>query len=139
MTYTTLKNKLQAAANIAGVSEFLFGYFDEFDEQNRAGTYPAIAVIPFGLPIRTRTKDEKVQSTVELYIMNSYTREGTTTREAAWDVCDTKFNLFIEAIQEDDNFNVLNAAAVPTQVFPFGLSTDSVIAIKYTIELQIWC
>jgi len=139
MTYATLKTKLTTAATAAGVTEFIFGYLDEFDEQNRAGTYPAIVVIPFGIPFKTRAKDEVVSATVEVYIMNSYSREGTTTREAAWDTCDTKMALFVAALQNDTAFAVTNPNAIPTQVFPFGLSTDSVIAIRYTIELNIWC
>ena len=109
MTLTSLKNKLETASTTAGITEFLFGYLDEFDEQNRAGVYPAMVVIPPNYPLKTRTKDEQVQASIEIYVMNSYSREGASTRESAWDICDTKMLLFIEAIQLSSDFNIKNA------------------------------
>lgn len=139
MTYANLKSKLNTLCTTAGITEFLFGYIDEFDEQNRAGTYPAMVVIPPNVPLKTRSKDERVVATVEIYILNSYTREGTTSRESAWDTCDTKMLLFIAALQSGTDFSLRNAGAVPREVFPFGLSTDSVVGVKYTLELDIFC
>lgn len=140
MNYTTLKTTLNTYATTAGISEFYYGYLDEFDPQNRAGTYPAMVVVPINRPLKTRSKGaDFVTAEIEIYIMNSYKPEDTSARVAVWDGIDLKMVAFIQAMTSGTVFSVLNPDSIPVEVYPFGYSTDSVVAIKYTLNVQIFC
>ena len=139
MTHANLKSKLNTLATTGGFSKFHYGWLDEFDCDNREGTYPALIVIPINRPLKTRTGDYSVKLDVEMYALNNWKREDTGSRETAYDTCDTKFLAFLTALASSSEFSLLNPSAVPIELYPFGLSTDSIIAIKYTVSLEIIC
>lgn len=138
MTHANLKSKLNAHATTAGITLFHYGYLDEFDSDNREGVYPAMVIIPINRPLK-RSVDEQVQAEVEVYIMASYTREGATSRETAWDSCDTKMISFVTAVNGSSDFTIIDSNSIKSELYPFGLSTDSVVAVKYTFNMNIHC
>ena len=139
MNLANFKSKFSALATTGGFTKFHFGWLDEFDRDNREGTYPALIVIPPDLPLKTRTRDEKVTIELEVYALNTLIEEYATTREAVWDGLNTKMVTLVQAIGTGTDFNVTNQASIPTELFPFGLSTDSVVGIKYQLNLEVFC
>ena len=139
MTHSNLKTKLKSLCTSAGIAKFHYGYLDDFDPDNREGTYPAMVITPVSRPLKTRSGDDRVSATMEVYVMTNWKREDTGTRETAWDLCDSKMLLFIAALQAGSDFSLTLPSAIPTELFPFGLSTDSVVAVKYTLDIVINC
>ena len=139
MTYRNLETKLNTHATTAGISTYIYGYLDEVAADTREGVYPCMVINPISRPLKTRTKDDWVLADVDVYIMNSWKREDTTTRTQVWDGIDTKMLAFVAAVNASNDFTVLNVGAVDSEVYPFGLNVDSVVAIKYTLKLKIWC
>ena len=139
MNYRSLETKLNTHATTAGISKYLFGYLPNADADNRAGTYPFMIVIPVYKPLKVESSQEYVDVKLEVYILDNWKREDTATRTQTWDLIDAKMLAFVTAVNASSDLEVRTTPVVDGEIFPFGLSTDSVIAIRYDLNLRVWC
>jgi hypothetical protein len=136
MTHTNLKSYLTTAATAAGVTNFIYGYYDELQKRQNE-LYPAILILPAIIPIKTRTgNDNQVDIELQMFIYDSWSYESISTRESVWDAINTKAILFFQSIASNANVGLVTIDGIASEPTDLGDLVSSVIACKYKFILR---
>jgi len=132
MKIVSYKTKLTTHATTAGAG-FLFGWYDEIDSKLRDGTLstPFITVEPTQWVLNSNNSSFKIS-----FKFNTYIKEATN-REAAFDSAIVIINKFIDAINTDDNLEVVTAPVA--DLIDFGTLVEDYYVLKINTQIKIWC
>lgn len=135
MTYATLKSNLTTAATAAGVTNFVFGYYDEL-QKKQTEIFPAILITPPVLPLKTRqTSDKTVVIELEMWLYDRWTYESTSTRESVWDAINTKAITFFQSLQSNSTLWLLSSDEIDAEPIDMGTLVSGVICCKYKFKV----
>jgi hypothetical protein len=136
MTYTSLKTQLTTAAAAASITNFIFGYYDELHVV-RPPAYPAMLVLPPNIPVNTRSgNDNQVETELEMWIFDAWSRESATARNTVWDGINTKAIQVFQSLQANATVYLLTKDAILGEPVDLGELTDNVIAMKYKFKVR---
>jgi hypothetical protein len=140
MTYATLKTNLTTYATTSGISNFYFGYLDDFDKGNRSGTYPAMIIVPEYKPLKLDSAQTNIPIKLEVFVLYKYAID-TDVLVNIFDLIDAKMLLFINAMSATTtSYKLMTSKIIPDgELFRYGFNIDNVVAIKYELDLEIYC
>lgn len=61
-------------------------------------------------------------------------------RHKVWDTIEVAFRAYLTSLMAQDSITVENVRSVPFEYFPAGLlSLEREMAVRYRIEMKLWC
>ena len=139
MTLEELRVILVAAAVGTDVNQVVFDYANYMNHGSK--TYP-LALWDFNNleGEQNVTSGEKVMR-VNCWMINLTTPEADVVdRHKVWDVIEADMQEYMASLNGEEDLTVENIRAMPYEYFPAGLlSLEREMAVRYQVELKLWC
>jgi len=139
MTLEALRLKLDAAKSGTSIVQVVFDYSSYMNYGSKI--YP-LALWDFDNLSGTRNLDsgEKLVN-INCWCINEVAPEAdVVNRHAAWDTIETAFAVYLQSVNEQSALTINNSRDMRFEYFPAGLlSLEREMAVRYAVELKLWC
>jgi len=139
MTLEQLRVKLVAAKTLA-IEQVVFDYSSYMNHGSKV--YP-LALWDFdnieGVQM-IGGNGEKTMA-INCWVINVVSPEDDVeNRHTAWDTIETAMKAYLLAVNAVDDLTIENLREMPYEYFPAGLlSLEREMAVRYRVELKLWC
>ena len=139
MNLATLKSKLDTAKSGTGVVQVVFDYSSYMNHGTK--TYP-LALWDFdNIEGTVNISGAEKLMKINCWCINEVSPEAdVVNRHLAWDTIETIMQLYVTAVNGTADLSIENIRNIPYEYFPAGLlSLEREMAVRYQIELKLWC
>lgn len=139
MTLEELRLKLVSAATGTDVVQVVFDYNTYMNYGDK--TYP-LALWDFdNMEGTVNMGGEEKLVTMNCWCVNEVSPEAdVVNRHLAWDEIEADMQAYLQAVNAVEDLSVENIRALPFEYFPAGLlSVEREMAVRYRVELKLWC
>jgi hypothetical protein len=140
MTLEALRLKLVAAATGVDVAQVVFDYSNYLNHGSK--TYP-LALWDFnnlggeGFMVAGEESDLRINC---WFVTSVSPEEDVVKRHLIWDGLIADAKAYLDAVNGQDDVTIENIRKPPFEFFPAGLlSPEREMAVRYEIELKLWC
>ena len=91
----------------------------------------------------TSTSQEKEVVTMKAYCFGYVDKDTlpvtSDANEKMWDSLREKFRVYLGVVNANNYISITNLASMPNELFPFGVSVDSEIAVSFDVNFNLFC
>lgn len=140
MTLEELRTKLDAAKAGTDIVQVVFDYSSYMNYGSKI--YPlALWDLDNVSGVNNIASDGEKLMTINCWCINEVEPEAdVVNRHTAWDTIETAFKAYLLQVNGDPQLTIENIRAMPYEYFPAGLlSLEREMAVRYSVELKLWC